>query len=172
MIAAITADGFIAKHSGHISTDWTSAEDKKWFRQRTKEAGVVVMGSTTFDTVGRPMPDRLNIIYSTHPEKYSHFDTSQVRVTQQTPNELLETLKNEKYSEVAILGGSSVYTQWINSGLVTKIYLTVEPVVFGKGLGLFNAEVAVKLQLVSVKNLSEQTLLLEYDVLSSPTVNP
>ncbi len=164
IIAAVTADGLIAKGPGHMSTTWTSKEDLQWFRQRTKEAGVVVMGSTTFDTVGRPMPNRLNVIYSTHPEKYAAFDPSQVRVTQKTPNELLAELKNENYSEVALCGGSSVYTMFAKAGLVSKIYLTIEPLCFGKGVPLFNQELDLNLKLVEVKKLNEQSLLVEYDV--------
>jgi dihydrofolate reductase len=64
IIAAISADGLIAKDSDEKSTAWTSKADKKFFSERTKKAGVVVMGRKTFDTIGKPLSERLNIVYS------------------------------------------------------------------------------------------------------------
>jgi dihydrofolate reductase len=52
IIAALTADGFIAKGSDHLSVEWTSKEDRKFFSDRTKKAGVVVMGLNTYKTIG------------------------------------------------------------------------------------------------------------------------
>ncbi len=166
LIAAITLDGFIARNSSQISTSWTSPEDKKWFNQRTKEAGVIVMGSKTYDTIGRALPGRLNVVMTSQPERYQDHDSS-IIFTKQTPQDLLEDLKNKDYSEVAICGGSSIYTQFLQAGLIDKMYLTLEPVVFGQGVGLFNGEIEAKLTLVETKNLSEYTLLLEYDVTSA-----
>ena len=54
----------------------------------------------------------------------------------------------------------------MKSGLVTKLYLTVEPVVFGKGLNLFNEELNLNLNFVSAKEIGEGTILLEYSVAS------
>jgi dihydrofolate reductase len=170
IIAALTIDGFIARDDAQISTSWTSAEDKKWFNQRTKDAGVIVMGSKTFATIGRPLPGRLSVVYSRNQsaelvaamEQYP----DQIRGTDVSPKELLDQLEKEKYSEVAICGGSSIYTLFAKSGLVTKLYLTIEPVAFGKGVGLFNEVLDLKVRLVAVHDLSDQTKVMEYDVVS------
>ena len=50
IIAAISADGFIAKDTNHPAM-WTSKADKKRFIELTKRAGVVIMGATTFKTL-------------------------------------------------------------------------------------------------------------------------
>jgi dihydrofolate reductase len=163
LIAAMTIDGFIAQNSTQISTSWTSPEDKKWFNQRTKEARVIVMGSKTYDTIGRGLPGRLTVVMTSQPERYPSSDES-VRFTNQSQKAILELLEKENYSEVAICGGSSVYTQFMKAGLIDTLYLTLEPIVFGQGVGLFNEEIEAKLQLIEVKNLSDQTLLLEYEV--------
>ena len=55
---------------------------------------------------------------------------------------------------------------FMQAGVVDKLYLSVEPVLFGQGLTLFNKELSVKLELVSIRKLGEQTVLLEYNVLS------
>lgn len=168
VIAAITVDGFIARDSNHLSTTWTSPEDKQWFNKRTKEAGVIVMGAKTFATIGRPLPGRFNIVYSRHPDEQlkaiaaAHPD--QVLVTADDPKNILLMLEQRKFSEVAICGGSSIYTLFLKAGLITKLYLTVEPILFGKGLPLFTEEMETKLELVGMQPLNSQTHILEYNV--------
>ena len=165
LIAAITIDGFIARETSQISTAWTSAEDKKWFNQRTKEAGVIVMGSSTYDTIGRPLPGRLNIVYSSRADQLNAQSLpDNLLYTKLEPAELLQSLEKENYSEVAICGGSSIYTTFMKSGKIDTLYLTLEPAVFGKGVGLFNDQIDAQLTLQNVLNLSEQTKVFEYRV--------
>ena len=56
IIAAISADGFIAKDPKEPSTSWTSLVDKKHFSEITKRAGTVVMGAKTYETIGKALP--------------------------------------------------------------------------------------------------------------------
>ena len=154
LIAALSADGFIAKDSGHLA-DWTSKEDKKFFMEITKKVGVIIMGQNTYETIGKPLPDRLNIVYS-YDKKYEG-----VEVTQKNPKELLEDLEKRGYREVVIGGGSQIYTMFMEKGLVDTLYLSVEPVIFGKGLTLFDKELDIKLELEKELKLGEKTILLE-----------
>ena len=41
-------------------------------------------------------------------------------------------------SKVCILGGTNIYDYFINNKLLNDLIITVEPVVFGKGLSLFS----------------------------------
>ena len=159
IIAAITADGFIAKNSDHLAS-WTSKEDKKFFVEKTKEAGVVIMGLNTYKTIGKPLPDRLNIVYS-KTEK----DLAGVEVTEEAPAKLLNNLAERGYKEAAITGGAQIYTMFMEAGLVDKVYLTVEPILFGSGMSLFTTYLDVKLRLQSTRKLNDSTVALEYDVL-------
>ncbi|NCN06930.1 MAG: dihydrofolate reductase [Candidatus Pacebacteria bacterium] len=163
LIAALSADGFIAKTVDQISTRWTSKEDAAFFAQKTKEAGVVVMGRTTFETIGRPLPDRKTFVYTTR--ELLGFPPELVEATQLPPAELLAKLEAEGYTQVAICGGSQVYTKWMQSGLIDKIYLTIEPVFFGTGIRLFTEEITNTIRLKERHLLSDQTTVLEYEVL-------
>ena len=156
LIAAITADGFIGKDSAHLA-DWTSKEDKQFFVKKTKEAGVVIMGRNTYNTIGRPLADRHNIIYSEE-------DIVGVETTRKIPQELLQDLKSRGYKEVAICGGAQIYTMFMEAKLVDTLYLTVEPILFGSGIKLFNKELDVKLQLKSMEKLNNIAVLLKYNV--------
>ncbi len=158
IISALTTDGFIAKDTNHAAY-WTSKEDKARFVEITKRAGVVVMGQTTFKTLKKPLPGRLNIVYSLN----ETFDGAET--TTDEPAVLFKKLEERGFKEVAICGGQSIYTMFMKSGLIEKLYLTVEPVVFGKGLTIFNQDIDFKLELVSEEKTPSGTLLLEYKVL-------
>jgi dihydrofolate reductase len=160
IIAAMSLDGFIAQKEGQSSLDWTSGDDKKFFVEKTKEAGVVVMGRKTFETIGKALKDRLNIVYSREKVEGSE---SKVEITQKNPKDLIKDLENRGYKALAVCGGASIYSLFLKSGLVNKLFLTIEPVVFGKGVKLFSEEVRANLKLVSIKKLNGQgTLLVEY----------
>jgi dihydrofolate reductase len=45
---------------------WHLPEDFKWFKQLTS-GNVVVMGRKTFESLGKPLPSRLNVILTRHP---------------------------------------------------------------------------------------------------------
>ena len=162
IIAAQTADGYIAKHSDHPAV-WTSKEDKKRFIEITKRAGVMVMGLRTFKTLGKALPGRLNIVYSDQKENP---EIEGVEYTSLSPKELIKNLDERGFKEVAICGGSSIYTMFMGSGIVEKLYLTIEPKIFGSGMSLFNKDLDYDLKLVSSEVTESDTTLLEYDVVT------
>ena len=163
IIAALTADGYIGKHSTHAAM-WTSKEDKKRFVEISKRAGVVVMGQNTWTTLGgKPLKNRLNIVYS--PTPLPRVDG--METTMKSPLELSRELESRGYKEVAICGGSQIYTMFMKSGLVKTLYLTIEPIVFGDGMRLFKEDMDFKLDLVSETKTDKGTLLLEYKVNSA-----
>lgn len=161
LIAAQSADGFIAQDHSAPSTSWTSKEDKTFFVEKTKEAKVMVMGATTYKTIGRPMKDRTTIIYS----KKETFEG--VEMTQDDPKTLVEKLEQRGFTEVAVCGGSSIYTMFLEAGVVDTLYLTIEPILFGAGVSLFNKPITKKLELIEEKKVGNGTLFLEYKVLNT-----
>lgn len=45
---------------------WHLPEDFKWFKRMTS-GNVVVMGRKTFESLGKPLPNRLNVVLTRHP---------------------------------------------------------------------------------------------------------
>lgn len=45
---------------------WHLPEDFRWFKRMTK-GNVVIMGRKTFESLGKPLPDRINIVLTRHP---------------------------------------------------------------------------------------------------------
>ena len=88
-----------------------------------------------------------------------------MEITQENPKDLLARLEQKGYKQAAICGGATIYTMFMEAGVVNKLYLTVEPMLFGKGIKLFDKAAERRLELVQVKNLNRYTLLLEYNLL-------
>jgi dihydrofolate reductase len=79
------------------------------------------MGRLTYNSIGKPLPDRKNIVLS------RNLKDERVIVTDNL-NESLEKFKHEK--EVFIIGGEDIYRQTIS--LINKLYLTtIEDVIEG-----------------------------------------
>lgn len=166
LVASITADGFIAQNTEQSSLDWTSREDTKFFIQKTKEIGVVVMGAKTFETIQPkhlPFAGRTIIVMSKS-KTYPQFDPKDVRAESGTALEILQKLGEQGVTQVVLGGGASVYTQFMQSGLVDELFLTVEPIVFGSGIKLFSESVPTKLKLLEVLDLTDQTKVFHYSV--------
>ena len=73
LIVAMTKDRVIGK-DGQIP--WNLPQDMKLFKEITSShsTNIVVMGSKTYDSLNRPngLPNRLNIVVTSNPEKYPH----------------------------------------------------------------------------------------------------
>jgi dihydrofolate reductase len=167
IIAAVTADGFIGRHKDHLA-DWTSREDKKLFVELTKEAGTIVVGSRTFATIGRGLPGRKIIVLSTKP---APAPIDGVEFTSESAIEIVARLAIAGEPTLGVIGGASVYQQFMAAGIVNEIYLTIEPMLFGQGITLFNGELDVNLELIKSWPLNASTLALHYRVVppSTPT---
>lgn len=187
LIAAMSLDGYISPADSVAlpSTSWTSAADHQFFVMRTKQARALVVGLKTLMTFPRgPLADRINIVYSHDLAKVKNFlqtkgwdgevvalnaQTAQltadkVYVTDAAPTELVTWLDKLGLPELAVCGGQSVYNLFLRSGVIDTLYLTIEPVVFGAGIKLFDQAMFDRLKLKNVSQLSEQTLLLEYQL--------
>lgn len=168
IIAALSADGFIGKHSAHSPLTWRSKGDREFFIERTKQAGLAIMGLNTAKASKKPLPGRRNIIYADSKDQLPHWkEYEEWEITQDSPKELLLRLEKDGHKEVAICGGATIYTLFMETGLVDKLYLSIEPVLFGGGITLFNKELDYNLALISFKQLGEKAVLLEYDVIKT-----
>lgn len=158
IIAAISADGFIAREHNELA-NWTSKEDKKMFVTLTKRAGVMVMGGATYRTIGRALPGRRNIVYSRQKIAQEGIET-----TQEAPEMLLARLEKEGFDEVAICGGSAIYDMFLSAGLVTDVYLTIEPLLFGAGIPLARSSLQTRMRLQETRQLTPDVLFVHYSV--------
>lgn len=160
IMCAVSLDGKIARGKND-PIDWTSRQDKKNFAQQTKKAGVVIMGHNTFKSIGHPLKDRFNLVLTSQPLAQVG-QKGQLEFTDQKPAQLLRNLSRRGFKKVFVIGGSKINSLFLKENLVTEIWLTLVPIIFGQGISLFDTMLEKKLRLVSLKKLSYGLLFLKY----------
>ncbi len=180
LLMAITLDGKIAKDSDHFP-DWTGKEDKKLFMNLTQKAGCLIMGSKTFDTIGRALPKRKNIIMTrsvgkyeakfsekifdiSHPIKGEDEKIKNLEFTDLSPKKILEKLESEGFENIILAGGAQINTLFAKENLIDALKITISPLLFGNGISLFTEEVDLNLKLNSLELLTENLVLADYSV--------
>src|SRR5579863_3512271 len=107
IIAAMSADGFISVNEAQRSLDWRSKSDARFFIETTKQAGVMVLGSTTYKTfrMRRTPPGRRLLVYTHHPES---IEGEGVETTNENPQALVTRLEAEGARALAVCGGATI----------------------------------------------------------------
>ena len=118
LIAAVDKNLGIGK-DGKIP--WDIKEDLKFFRENTENTAII-MGRATYDSIGRPLPRRKNIVMTrTIKNREGVYEVS-------TSKEALEEAIS--YSEtVSIIGGEYIYKEFLplaDKLLITEIHIEVE----------------------------------------------
>ena len=162
LMVAITADGKIARASDHYP-DWTGKADKQLYVEITKKAGVMIMGSTTFDIIGRVLPDRKTVVMTRNPDRRS--DRDDLVFTQAPPEQIITDLESQGYEKAVVVGGAKINQLFAEKGLIDELFLTISPYAFGSGLSIFSDAVDLKLALKKFWQLDENTLCIRYRVI-------
>ena len=98
------------------------SEDMNFFKTMTT-GNIVVMGRKTWDSLPKkPLPNRTNIIITSHPEKSDNIET-----TFTTMEDFLDNLEyiNTGEKDIYIIGGASIYKQLLP--YCERIYMTLIP---------------------------------------------
>jgi dihydrofolate reductase len=158
---AMTADGIIGRTNAHFP-DWTCSEDKRMFKQMSQKAGVVIMGSRTFDTIGKALPGRLNVVMTRRPEQYESAEN--LVFWSGSPRSLLDDLNSKGFETAVLAGGATINSLFVRDGLIDELYLTIAPKLFGQGLSSFADPLDLDLELKEVRCLEAQTVFLIYQI--------
>lgn len=111
LIAALAANGVIGNGN---ALPWRLPEDLKRFKALTL-GHPVIMGRKTFESIGRPLPRRRNIIISRNPA-YRAADCEVAASLESA----LDICKSD--NEVFIIGGAQIYAEALP--LAERLYLT------------------------------------------------
>lgn len=158
---ATSIDGRISLEKRKLP-DWTSDEDWKFFQRELAKADAVVTGRNTYLSAESRLKKRTTFVLS------SRVKNTLKKGTVTFVNPKHQTLKKlfSEYKTVAIVGGARVYQTMLDNGLLDELYVTIEPLVFGRGVSMFSDGSKTKrFELVSVKKLNTKgTILLRYSL--------
>ena len=116
IIVAYSRNNIIG-HLGHMP--WNIPSDLAYFKETTMGAPII-MGRVTWDSLGRPLPGRLNIVISRNSD-YSPVGAEAV-TSLQSAIELAKQHAPEQ--DIFIIGGAQIYAQALEEGLVDQVYAT------------------------------------------------
>jgi dihydrofolate reductase len=112
LVLAVASNGVIGKDG---KVPWHIPEDLKHFR-RVTTGHAIIMGRKTWDEVGKPLPNRRNIVVTRQP--------GLVLPGAEVTNTLEEAIARARTTdpEPRVIGGAEIYR--LALPLATKIYLT------------------------------------------------
>ena len=111
LIAAVAKNGVIGRDG---DLPWRLPDDLKAFKRLTLHKPIV-MGRKTWESLGRPLPERHNVVMTLS----RHFDAPGASVVR-SADEALELLADA--GEVMIIGGGAIYREFLDRA--DRIYLT------------------------------------------------
>ncbi len=107
LIVAVAKNGVIGKSNGEMS--WHVKEEFQHFKNTTL-GFPVIMGRKTFETLGKPLKGRLNIVVSKNLSYKTSFDDVMIKSSLDKAIDYCKSLNSEK---IFIIGGGNIYTQAI-----------------------------------------------------------
>ncbi|MCS5593628.1 MAG: dihydrofolate reductase [Porticoccaceae bacterium] len=117
LIVAMSRNGVIGLDD---RLPWHLSEDLKYFKSVTM-GKPIIMGRKTFDSIGRPLPGRCNIVITRNP----NWIEPGVKIAQTIDQAMLlgrQACEESGGEEVMVIGGEQIYR--ITLAVADRIYLT------------------------------------------------
>ncbi len=153
-IAAVAQNFAIGKNG---KLPWHYSEDLKFFK-KTTAGNAVVMGYNTWKSIGKPLPNRLNIVLS----RSQNIDLQPNVVLQRSVSEV-KALSKYLNCNVFIIGGAQTYKNFadsIESWIVTEIPETIEDADI-----FMSPDFLSRFELVDSKDLEDGLKVKKYEIL-------
>ncbi|GAB3916489.1 dihydrofolate reductase [Larkinella terrae] len=113
LIAAVAENGVIGQDNELV---WHLPDDFKYFKQTTS-GHPVLMGRKTFESLGKPLPNRLNVVITRNPAFHP-----EGAVIVDSLEKAMEEARKTGIAEAFVIGGAEIYRQAIASA--DRLYLT------------------------------------------------
>ena len=145
IVAAIASNNVIGQKN---SLPWNIPEDLKRFKQLTS-GHTILMGRKTFDSIGRPLPNRTNIVMT----KDTNYRKEGIEIVFDE-REALNLIKDLN-QEVFIIGGSKIYElfePWTTSLMITRVLKDFEGDAFFPDINWNNWQIESKEEFLDEKS--------------------
>lgn len=113
LISAVAANGIIGLNN---DLPWHLPDDSRFFKQKTSHHPVI-MGRKSLDALGKPLPNRTNIVITRNPD----FRAEGVVVVHTLDEAIAEATKVNQ-TEIFVIGGAEIYAMALP--VATTLYLT------------------------------------------------
>lgn len=126
MILAVSENGVIGNNN---KIPWNIPEELQRFKKITT-GNVVIMGKNTFLSIGRPLPNRQNIVLTRDVlNSNGKTDLSKVINTAYKNTFFVGNIEDihsvaDMSKELFVIGGAIVYNHFLNNNLIDKVYLS------------------------------------------------
>jgi dihydrofolate reductase/thymidylate synthase len=122
IILATDVNGGIGKNN---ELPWHIKEDIQFFKDKTStvdlinEQNIVIMGRKTYESIGKPLSNRINIVVTT-----SNIHIDNIKICKSFYDALNYTLSLKNIHNIFIIGGGLLYAEAIQHPLLRYVYLT------------------------------------------------
>ncbi len=162
----ITPNGYIARPDG--SEDYASHDSWLDFLATAKRCNNFVIGRKTLEVVEREYDgfgfEDVQCDYKIVVSSQPNLKLAPIYHQATSPQDVIGQLES-KVENVLLVGGSEINTAFAEAGLITDVWLKVEPHIIGRGLPLFAPQdFDLPLEYQSVEECPGGRLLISYKV--------
>lgn len=126
VIVALDKNYLIGKNN---QIPWNVPEDLTLFKEKTT-GNFIIMGRKTFESIGRPLPNRVNIVISNTME--NDFDFHELTFEEllnktvifHSIEEGISFYKNFSEKDIFIIGGAKIYQEVISKNIFDKLCIS------------------------------------------------
>lgn len=167
---AVTVDNFISDKNGNTDDFLQEGEHVQDFLEQIKNYDSVLMGTKTYEYGFRyglkPGEAGYKGIKHYIFSKSLNFDSNQdVELVKGDAVSFIANLKKEQNKKIWLCGGGELASSLLESKLIDRLILKVNPVIIGEGIPLFgNSKKKVHLQLINIKTYNSGVSLVEYKI--------
>jgi dihydrofolate reductase len=178
----VTADGFIADCSGHMS--WARKEDEEWkafINGNASGGGTLLFGRVTYEMMASFWPTKMAAdsmpIVAEHMNSVPKVVFSKTLNTAEWSNTTLlkgdlsaevRRLKVSVEGHIVIFGSGSIVAQLTQARLIDQYDLIVHPVLLGAGKSMFTRlDTMLDLKLIKSRTFGNGNVLLSYETQGS-----
>lgn len=119
LIVAQSNNGYIGKDG---SLPWKSKAEMSFFKQMTLNSNVI-MGRVTFESLKKPLVDRLNIVVTSR----DMVSDGTVIYINSVEEALVVSKLQSRYDKTFVIGGASIYDYVLKYNLVDTVYVSKFP---------------------------------------------
>ncbi|MEK6821335.1 MAG: dihydrofolate reductase family protein [archaeon] len=177
----ISLDGFVAGPNGEMNWIHAPQELFDWGSTLTDQADTALYGRITYGMMKNYWPTAGNKTNaSKHDREHSAWynQSTKIVVSKTLPDEGIEKtiiirdrvaetireIKQQPGKNIQIYGSPSVIQELLNADLIDEFYVSVNPVILGKGKPLFHGiQKKMNFHLVETKTFPQGVVLLHYE---------